>query len=100
WYAGPVQVTLTAVDTLSGPDQSYYSVDGGAAQPYAGAFSHGQKGVHTITFWSVDKAGNPEDSTAASNTITLKIDDIAPSTGATMVPVNPNGSNGWYTTAV
>jgi hypothetical protein len=95
WYAAPVQVTLSSVDSLSGVAATYYSVDNGAAQTYAGPFSHNLKGVHTLTFWSMDKAGNVEDNSAASNTITLKLDNIAPSTGAITTPTNAN-SAGWF----
>src|SRR5205085_1940749 len=31
WYAGPVEVTLTGDDNLSGVAHTYYKVDGGAA---------------------------------------------------------------------
>jgi hypothetical protein len=78
WYAGPVTVTLTALDNLSDVDATYYSVDGGAAQAYTGPFAHSFKGSHAIRFWSVDKAGNIEDSSAAANAITLKIDGVPP----------------------
>jgi hypothetical protein len=78
WYKGAVEVTLIGHDALSSVDATYYSVDGGAAQLYSDAFSFSTKGEHTITYWSVDKAGNAEDSTV--NSITLKIDGIAPIT--------------------
>jgi hypothetical protein len=100
WYTGPVQVTLAATDGLSGVATTYYSVDSGAPQTYAGPFSDGLKGSHAITYWSVDNAGNTEDNTAAGHTLTLKIDDIPPSTAASMSPTSPNGSSGWFTTSV
>ena len=92
WYAGDVQVTLNASDGLSGVDTTYYSVDGGAAQVYTGPFAQTQKGSHTISFWSVDKAGNVEDKTV--NSITLKIDGVPPTvTGKRSVEPNANGWN-------
>ena len=98
WYAGAVKVTLSAVDSLSRVDKTYYSVDGGSAQTYDGAFDHTLKGSHTITFWSVDKAGNVEDKTAAGHTITLKIDDVKPTIGGSRNP----GANafGWNNSPV
>ena len=93
WYAGAVKVTLTAADGLSGVDKTYYSVDGGLAQTYTGAFDHSQKGMHTITFWSVDNAGNVEDKDAAGHTITLKIDDVKPTITGSRTPA-ANGF-GW-----
>ena len=94
WYGGAVKVTLTAGDSLSGVDKTYYSVDGGIAQVYSGAFDHADKGTHTIRFWSVDKAGNVEDKTAPGHVITLKIDDIKPTiTGSRNPDVNSFGWN-------
>jgi hypothetical protein len=93
WYGGAVKVTLSANDSLSGVDKTYYSVDGGIAQVYAGAFDHAEKGTHTIRFWSVDKAGNVEDNTAAGHVITLKIDDIKPTITGSRTP-DANGF-GW-----
>ena len=91
WYAGPVLVTLTGHDALSGVAATHYRVDGGEAQTYSGPFSFAERGLHIITYWSVDAAGNVEE--AAGNSITLKIDDIAPAT--TLVTLAPTGS-GWY----
>ncbi len=100
WYAGPVSVTLSATDALSGVATTFYSVDGGAPQTYSGPFTFNQKGTHTLTFWSVDNAGNVEDKTAGGHSITLKIDNIPPSTGATLTPPTPDGTQNWYVTAV
>jgi hypothetical protein len=93
WYAGPVQVTLNGVDSLSGLDATYYSVDGGQAQVYSGPFSHNLPGTHTITYWSVDQAGNVEDKTAPDHSITLKIDDVLPTISGSRAPA-ANGF-GW-----
>ena len=93
WYAGDVLVTLTTGADLSGIDKTYYSVDGGAAQEYAGPFNHSLKGSHTITFWSVDNAGNTEDATAPGHSITLKIDGIPPTIAGSRTPA-ANGF-GW-----
>jgi len=98
WYGGPVTVTLTAGDSLSGVDTTYYSVDDGMAREYSGAFDHSLAGTHTITFWSVDKAGNVEDKTADGHSITLKIDDVPPTITGSRTPV-ANGF-GWNNGAV
>ncbi|WP_164990534.1 OmpL47-type beta-barrel domain-containing protein [Agromyces albus] len=94
WYADEVLVTLTGHDTLSGIAATHYSIDGGAAQLYAGAFSFSQKGTHTIAFWSTDAAGNSEDTTV--NSITLKIDDAPPVT-TVINPISP--ASGWFVTS-
>jgi hypothetical protein len=93
WYAAPVTVTLSAGDNLSGVDKTYYSIDGGTTAAYGSAFQVG-KGIHTVTFWSADAAGNVEDKTGAGHSLTFKVDNIAPSiTGA--ATTSPN-ANGWY----
>ncbi|HYY09482.1 MAG TPA: hypothetical protein VE781_01015, partial [Kineosporiaceae bacterium] len=79
WYAGPVTVTLIAVDALSGVAKTYYSVDGGLAQVYDAATKPSVgKGTHTVTFWSEDNAGNTEDKTVPGHSITLRVDDVPP----------------------
>jgi hypothetical protein len=93
WYGGPVTVTLSAIDSLSGVNTTYYSIDGGAAKIYGSAFPVG-KGVHTVMFWSADNAGNLEAKAASGHSLTFKVDDIAPtiSGAATTTP----NTNGWY----
>ncbi|MDQ0576244.1 OmpL47-type beta-barrel domain-containing protein [Agromyces albus] len=94
WYADAVEVTLTGHDALSGIAATRYSVDGGAAQLYAGAFSFSEKGTHTIAYWSTDAAGNGEDATV--NSISLKIDGIPPVT-TVINPISP--ASGWFVTS-
>jgi hypothetical protein len=98
WYAGDVQVTLNTGADLSGVDKTYYSVDGGAAQLYGGPFQHTPKGSHTITYWSVDNAGNVEDKTAPGHEITLKIDGVPPTIDGSRSPA-ANGF-GWNNSPV
>jgi hypothetical protein len=78
WYAGPVEVTLAGLDSLSGVAATYYRVDDGDAQTYGDPIAFSQKGTHTIRFWSVDAAGNVEDRTAPGHEISLKIDGVPP----------------------
>ena len=94
WYAGAVQITLTGHDALSGVDSTKYSVDGGAAQVYTGAFSFATTGSHTIKYWSTDVAGNVEDQTG--NSITVKIDGNPPTT-TVINPISP--ASGWFVTS-
>jgi hypothetical protein len=94
WYAGQVRVTLTAGDGLSGIADTYYSIDGGDPHHYDAPLLDGQKGTHSITFWSVDKAGNSEDKSAPQNTVTIRIDGVPPTiTGSRTPPANINGWN-------
>lgn len=93
WYSAPVQVTLTGDDNLSGVAATYYTVDGGDAQTYGGAFSFGTEGQHTISFWSVDGAGLVE---AAGAPLTIQIDRTAPDTQV-INPISPD--SGWFVTS-
>ena len=52
------------------------------------------EGVHTLTYWSVDVAGNTE----SAQTVTVKIDLTKPAIGHTVTPA-PNGA-GWNNTPV
>lgn len=93
WYGDAVQVTLTGHDNLSDVNATYYTVDGGAAQTYSGAFSFGTEGAHEIAFWSKDNAGNVE---KAGAPITMKIDKTAPTT-TVINPISPD--SGWFVTS-
>lgn len=94
WYGSSVAVTLHAVDGLSQVGSTRYAVDGGAPVAYTGPFDFTTGGVHTITFWSTDNAGNVEDRNAAGHTVTVKLDDIAPTiTGARTPAANAAGWN-------
>jgi phage terminase large subunit-like protein len=98
WYADKAHVTLSGTDNLSGVAKTWYAVDGGTATAYAGAFDYATPGIHTITFWSVDTAGNLEDSTAPGHSVTVKIDGIKPTITGSATPA-PN-SAGWNNTDV
>jgi hypothetical protein len=98
WYATSVTVTLHGHDGLSGVDKTFYSVDGGAAQMYGGPFDFTDKGVHTISFWSVDNAGNTEDKTSDGHAVTVKIDNLPPTIGGDREPAA--NANGWNKTPV
>ena len=86
-----VDFTLSASDGNSGVAQSFYTIDGGGAQTYTGVVTVGQ-GDHTVTYWSVDNAGNVED----VHTTHVKVDDVRPSTSLATSPVSPDGDNGWF----
>ena len=86
-------VTLTATDTTpgvatSGVATTYYTLDG-TQHTYSGPFQVNTAGSHTITYWSVDKAGNTE----GAHTGYVNIDLAAPTTTATTNPTGwTNGS--------
>jgi len=51
---------------------------------------------HTIVFRATDNAGN----TTTAAPVTVMVDHTAPVPDVSLSPASPNGSNGWYTSAV
>jgi len=102
WHNSDVTVHLTASDTGSGVDKTYVKIDDGAYAEGTEATvtadsDHSNDGAHTVSYYSVDRAGNEEDAHA----VTVRIDTIAPAivdTGHS--PAEPDGGNGWYRQAV
>jgi hypothetical protein len=93
WSKTAVTVALSALDNLSGVDTTYAKVDGGTAQATDSVSISGD-GNHTLSYWSVDKAGNVE----PQRTITVQIDTSAPTITHTAAPV-PNAA-GWNSSDV
>ncbi|HEY1280909.1 MAG TPA: hypothetical protein VGF22_14630, partial [Acidimicrobiales bacterium] len=62
WNNVDVAVTLTGSDGLSGVEGTYFKADGGSEQTYSPISkpSFASEGVHTLEYWSVDRAGNVE----------------------------------------
>lgn len=83
WVNGAVAVVLTAGDNLSGIARTEYTIDGGSVQNGA-SFTLSTEGEHTITYRSVDKAGNAEE----FHTATVKIDKTAPTIGHLFDPAS------------
>ncbi|HVA90761.1 MAG TPA: hypothetical protein VNL71_13075 [Chloroflexota bacterium] len=102
WTNQPVQVTLSATDNSggSGIARIYYSLDSSPCTPatlasctlYAGSpFNITAEGTHTLTYMSVDSAGNVE----VFKTVTIQIDQTPPNPppGAVNPAPNPAGWN-------
>jgi len=95
WYtSNMVTVTLSATDTFSGTESTWYQLDAGSWQMYSLPFTVSGEGQHIISYYSLDQAGNAENTT----TIMLKIDTGAPATTCTVDGLL--GSQGWYVTNV
>lgn len=60
WYRSAVQVVLTGADSQAGVANTFYNVDGGSTQTYAGPFTISGESQHQVSFWSVDTVGNNE----------------------------------------
>ncbi|MFC4802158.1 OmpL47-type beta-barrel domain-containing protein [Neobacillus sp. GCM10023253] len=73
WYTDTVNVGLTATDNLSGVKSTYYSIDGSEIAEGT-SFTVANEGLHTVSFYSVDQAGNVEETKTAA----VKIDKTAP----------------------
>lgn len=82
WVNGVVTVELAATDNLSGVGSTEYTVDGGSAQTGT-SFTLATEGEHSITFRSVDKAGNAE----TVQTATVRIDQTAPTISHAFTPL-------------
>ena len=50
----------TANDNLSGVDSTYYAIDGATTATKGDTVTVGAEGVHTVSYYSVDNAGNAE----------------------------------------
>jgi hypothetical protein len=81
-----VTFTLAGSDATSGVAGRYYTVDGGAQQTYSGTVTVNTQGDHTVTYWSVDTAGNTE----TANTTHIKLDNVGPTNSLTLT--NKTGS--------
>jgi hypothetical protein len=91
WVNHDVTVALSAVDQINGSGVAItnYTLDGGTEQTGI-SVNITMEGLHTLTYWSVDHAGNVE----SKHQATIQIDKTAPVTVA-----SANGKpnlNGWY----
>jgi outer membrane protein assembly factor BamB len=78
WYTNEAEVTLSATDTPSGVETTFYTIDGGSQQTYSTPFNISNSGSHTLIYWSVDRAGNIE----TQRSLLIKVDSVAPSSQA------------------
>jgi large repetitive protein len=75
WLNESFLVELTATDNLSGVEVTYYSING-SEYVRGSRFVVSEPGVNTVSFFSVDYAGNVEE----VKTVEVKIDKEAPET--------------------
>ena len=95
WYVSNVVVTLSATDSLSGIESTWYKIDAGYWTFYNNVpFTVSGEGQHTVQYYSIDHAGNQE----VPKSVSFKIDTTAPTTTHTLQGLL--GSQGWYVTNV
>jgi len=68
-YYGPVTITLTPALSPASVTITYYQIDNGPLMSYTGSFQITGIGIHTLTYFSVNSAGQSED----SKTMTISI---------------------------
>ncbi|MCA1814545.1 MAG: hypothetical protein LC624_11460 [Halobacteriales archaeon] len=101
WFTSPVTVAFTATDDpanntyiTSGVNARSYSVDNGADQTCGATGSCSVllnvDGIHPVKYSADDLAGNK----AATKTLTVKLDQVAPATTASVQ--GTAGNAGWY----
>jgi hypothetical protein len=83
WVDGTVTVTLEPTDNLSGVASTSYAVDGGPAHTGT-SLTLSTDGDHTVTFRSIDRAGNAE----TAQTAHVKIDQTAPTISHAFPPLS------------
>ena len=82
WSTADVSVKIIGTDSGSGVKEIHYSINMGAEQIVSSAtatFTLSDNGIHSISYFAVDNAGNTETTQLA----TVKIDKIAPVTTLT-----------------
>jgi photosystem II stability/assembly factor-like uncharacterized protein len=110
WRNSKQTVTLKATDAGAGVAATYYTLDGGARQTYAGPFDITTAGSHRVQYWSMDWArkveakhtgfvnidvskpvctaiGNPTAYTGTAVKFTFKVTDAKPTCGAGSVSI-------------
>lgn len=73
WVNSDATVTFISSDSGSGVADTFYTIDGGTEQEGTSVTIKAE-GSHTISYWSVDNAGNVED----AKTIGFNLDATAP----------------------
>ena len=91
WYTSNVDVNITANDSGTGINYTMYNIDG-SWQKYGEPFTLSNNGSYLIKFYSVDNAGNKNESS-----FTVKIDKEKPSTN---IILSGEKEGNYYTSGV
>lgn len=78
WYITEPTITLSAIDSVSEVDKTYYAWDGASFQEYTVGLilTIPNEGIHYLQFYSIDKASNKEE----IQTKIFKYDRLTPTT--------------------
>jgi hypothetical protein len=93
WYGAEVNATLESSDWISGPNQSYYKLDGGDWVRYEAPFKLGE-GSHLLEWYATDLAGNFGNRSSQVIDVDLSSPLTSPRMAGTV------GNSGWYLTDV
>jgi len=74
WYKGEVHATLSTGDATSGVHKTFFSLDSGAFSEYSVPVVVFADGIHNLSYYSTDKAGNVE----PTHSWIVRIDKTAP----------------------
>jgi hypothetical protein len=101
WYRSDVGITLKASDSAkegynSGVEKIEYQVNGGAWRTFDGNLILSEEGEHFITYRSIDKVGNVEE----TKNVIVKIDKTSPDIKISVLPEQPDGKNDSYVSDV
>ena len=92
WYAPIVGMSLNATDNESGVNATYYKINNEGWVTYTHSFYLVECGIIDFQFYSVDNAGNVEETKQTE----IKIDCYPPILYISFDPPEPDGENGWY----
>jgi hypothetical protein len=92
WYPCGVEMTLNATDNESGVNVTYYKINENGWMIYIQPFFLCECGINIFQFYSVDNAGNVEETKQTE----IKIDCYPPILYISFDPPEPDGENGWY----
>ena len=96
WYVTNVTVTLNAHDATSGVNYTKYKLNNGSWTVYSGPFALTSNGNYTLSYYSVDFAGNTE--TTKQTSFRIQHDVLPPVTTSGFSGVM--GDNGWFVSPV
>jgi len=88
WYNETVHIRLEADEDV----ETLYSWDGGSFNLYDSVLES-EEGEHVLSFYSIDEAGNYE----YMKEVVIRVDSISPITEMNLIPEEPDGTNGIYT---